>query len=189
MNKRVKTNSIRIISGRWRGRRLPVLDHDGLRPTTDRVRETLFNWLMHDVPAARCLDLFAGSGVLGLECLSRSAKYVQFVESERRVADQLRQNLTKLDAADAATVSTGDALNFLRAPNHECFDLVFLDPPFQAHLLQPAIDLLNQPGWLSDGAMVYIEHHAHDDSIVIPENWVLHRSGKAGQSRYHLYRH
>lgn len=193
MNKRAKTNTIRIIAGRWRGRRLPVLDHDGLRPTTDRVRETLFNWLMHDIAGSRCLDLFAGTGVLGLECLSRAAKFVEFVDVERSVVEQLRNNIVQLDAVQSTSVVQGNALDFLNCSGGlnrsaiEPFDLVFLDPPFASSLLQPCIDLLDQRGWLKPGAMVYVEQDSKLDAVLIPSHWTLHRNGTAGQSQYHLY--
>jgi 16S rRNA (guanine966-N2)-methyltransferase len=106
MSKRAKVNSVRVIAGRWRGRRLPVLNSDGLRPTTDRVRETVFNWLMHDMAGAHCLDLFAGTGALGFESLSRGADHLCFVEVNRRVADQLRQNIALMDAAERSEVIT-----------------------------------------------------------------------------------
>ena len=185
MNKRAKSNSIRIIAGQWRGRRLPVLDSHGLRPTTDRVRETLFNWLMHDVPGAHCLDLFAGTGALGFECLSRGAASVQFVEADRRVAEQVQSNINLLDARESAQVTNTSAAAFLTRPPSRPMDLVFLDPPFSAELLPEVIKLLTTNNWLADNAMVYVEQSSSDLPLTV--DWNLHRSGRAGQSAYCLY--
>ena len=187
MNKRVKSNTIRIIAGQWRGRKLPVLDSPGLRPTTDRVRETLFNWLMHDVAGATCLDLFAGTGALGLECLSRGAKGVQFVESDKRVAEALKANILTLGTSDSASVLEQSAMGFLACGAKTQFNLVFLDPPFQAGLLAPAIKLLHTNNWLGEGAMVYIEQSVSDPTLVLPSNWQLYRDRTAGQSHFSLY--
>jgi len=188
MNKRAKSNSIRIISGSWRGRRLPVLDSDGLRPTTDRVRETLFNWLMHDVNGANCLDLFAGSGALGLECLSRGAEFVQFVEANAKVAASLSANLNTLLSDKArADVSQQDALNFLKSNQGKRYDVVFLDPPFQSELAVQAIKLLLDNNWLGEKALVYLEQDSNLDVINVPEQWQVYRQGSAGQSRYAVY--
>lgn len=188
MNKRAKSNSIRIISGSWRGRRLPVLDSDGLRPTTDRVRETLFNWLMHDVNGANCLDLFAGSGALGLECLSRGAEFVQFVEANAKVAASLSANLNTLLSDKArADVSQQDALNFLKSNQGKRYDVVFLDPPFQSELAVQAIKLLLDNNWFGEKALVYLEQDSNFDVINVPEQWQVYRQGSAGQSRYTVY--
>jgi len=187
MNKRAKSNTIRLISGQWRGRRLPVHDSQGLRPTTDRVRETVFNWLMHDVAGANCLDLFAGSGALGLECLSRGASRVQFVESDIRVAERLKSNLLVLNGEDTARLDTINALEYLSSQPGKAYDVVFLDPPFQSSLLRQAIELLNTNNWLADKALVYVEQSSKEPAVAVPINWQLHRQGKAGQSRFSLY--
>jgi len=188
MNKHAKSSTIRIIAGSWRGRRLPVLDSDGLRPTTDRVRETLFNWLMHDIAGANCLDLFAGSGVLGIECLSRGAKFVHFVEQNRQVAKALDDNLNVLlNDRSQVKLTIGSALDVLNANRVNQYDVVFLDPPFQSELLAKAIILLQESGCLNEGALIYIEQDSKQSSVVVPETWSLHREGKAGQSRYCLY--
>jgi len=187
MNKRTKSNTIRIISGQWRGRRLPVLTSEGLRPTTDRVRETLFNWLMYDVPDAHCLDLFAGTGVLGLECLSRGAANVVFVEKSTPVAQTLRENLLVLDPQATAQVVAGNAIDYLRSEPPQTFDIVFLDPPFQSELLAEAIRHLQDRAWLHRGALVYVEQSSGEPQIEVPAQWQLHRNGRAGQSNYALY--
>ena len=188
MKPRAKTNSIRIIAGQWRGRRLPVLEVDGLRPTTDRVRETLFNWLMHDVSNARCLDLFAGSGALGLECLSRGASQSTFVESDRRVAAQLEKNIHTLGSENSAEVLMQSALNFLRQAGSRQYDLVFLDPPFDSGLLCQALPLLVDNNWLADGALVYLEQASKRPPEAVPHGWSIHKEGRAGYCRYGLYR-
>ncbi|MFT6406671.1 MAG: 16S rRNA (guanine966-N2)-methyltransferase [Arenicella sp.] len=187
MKQRAKTNSIRIIAGQWRGRRLPVLDIDGLRPSTDRVRETLFNWLMHDIAGTRCLDLFAGSGALGLECLSRGAANSVFVESNKRIASQLQQNLHTLDSLERGEVVVQSATNFLRRPATRQFDLVFLDPPFESELLIQSMPLLVENGWLADGALVYVEQASKKDPEVPPSGWQVNKEGKAGYCRYMIY--
>lgn len=188
MNKRVKSNSIRIIGGLWRGRRLPVLDSQGLRPTTDRVRETLFNWLMHDVSGANCLDAFAGSGVLGLECLSRGAQFVQFVESQRQVADTLQSNFVALKVKpEQVNLAMTSALSFLARPVIRKFDLVFLDPPFDSDLLPLALSLLIDNQWLADGALVYVERASKVPDLLVPPSFDVYRQAKAGQSHYCLY--
>lgn len=176
---------IRIIAGLWRGRKLPVLTHDGLRPTTDRVRETLFNWLMPVINGARCLDAFAGSGALGFEALSRHAGAVTFIELNRAVATQITAN-ARLLACDLATVVNQSAPQFLAQPGTP-FDVVFLDPPFRKGLLQETVDLLEKNGWLSPNAMIYAEAEAESDPLVVPVNWLCHREKVAGQVAYRLY--
>ena len=189
MSKQVKSNSIRLIAGNWRGTRLPVLDHDGLRPTTNRVRETLFNWLMHDTHSATVLDLFAGTGALGMECLSRGASFVQFVENEPKVAAFLNKNLSRLSVdSDLTDVSISTANRYLAKQVERRFDLVFLDPPFQSELLQPAIEQLEAGNWLVEQAVIYIEYASGSEQPEIPSSWQLSKNGKAGQSAYALYR-
>ncbi|KHS88129.1 MULTISPECIES: 16S rRNA (guanine(966)-N(2))-methyltransferase [Pectobacterium] len=176
---------IRIIGGQWRGRKLPVPDSPGLRPTTDRVRETLFNWLAPVIQQARCLDCFAGSGALGLEALSRYAAHATLLEMERAVAQQLTQNLALLRAENAEVVNT-DALSWL-AKLGTPFDVVFLDPPFRKELLNNTLALLEQQGWLAPDAWIYVETEAENAQLTIPENWQLHREKIAGQVAYRLY--
>jgi len=187
MNKRAKSNTIRLISGNWRGRRLPVLARDGLRPSTDRVRETLFNWLMYDIAGARCLDLFAGSGALGLECLSRGADAAVFVESDKAVAAQLQKNLQTLNALEQGEVLNQNALNLVCQSASRSFDLVFLDPPFDSDLLTHVMPLLSENGWLTDDALIYVEQPAKQDRAPTPD-WQIRKEGKTGHSRYTLYK-
>jgi len=175
---------IRIIGGQWRGRKLPVPNSPGLRPTTDRVRETLFNWLAPVIQGARCLDCFAGSGALGLEALSRYAGSATLLEFERPVAQQLEKNLALLQGK--GTVVNTNTLNWL-AGNGQPFDVVFLDPPFRKGLLAETVTLLEQQGWLADEAWIYVEAEAESAAADVPANWQLHREKVAGQVAYRLY--
>ena len=164
---------IRIIGGKWRGRKLPVPDSPGLRPTTDRVRETLFNWLAPMIQGARCLDCFAGSGALGLEALSRYASETTLLEADRQVAKQLSDNLTLLKAENGQVVNT-NSLQWLAQPGQP-FNLVFLDPPFRKGLLAETINLLEQFNWLAADAWIYVEAEAESAVADVPANWLLHR--------------
>ncbi|MCC2606638.1 16S rRNA (guanine(966)-N(2))-methyltransferase RsmD [Planctobacterium marinum] len=149
---------IRIISGKWRGRKLPVINSEGLRPTTDRTKETLFNWLMQDVANATCLDVFAGSGSLGLEALSRHARQVTLVEKQKDIAGSLRNIRTLLNADEQALqIVNQDALTWLGTCDRK-FDIVFIDPPFKKNLLQPVVEALLNHNLLQDNALIYIEH-------------------------------
>ncbi|WJY15219.1 16S rRNA (guanine(966)-N(2))-methyltransferase [Pectobacteriaceae bacterium CE90] len=184
-NAKSSTGQIRIIGGQWRGRKLPVPDSPGLRPTTDRVRETLFNWLAPVIQQARCLDCFAGSGALGLEALSRYAAHATLLETEHTIARQLVQNLALLRAENANVINT-DTRQWLAQPG-EPFDVVFLDPPFRKDLLNNTLHLLESQGWLAPEAWIYIETEAENHTLTIPKNWLLHREKVAGQVAYRLY--
>ncbi|MHB8535293.1 MAG: 16S rRNA (guanine(966)-N(2))-methyltransferase RsmD [Sulfuricaulis sp.] len=177
---------LRIIGGRWRGRRLSVVEAEGLRPTPDRVRETLFNWLQPYIAGARCLDLFAGTGALCLEALSRGAGRVVMVEQAAPVAERLRQSLEML-AAENATVVRADAIEYLRQTPQD-FDIVFLDPPFKSDLIARCADLIEAHGWIKPGGLVYVEAPSAIKQLPLPATWELIRSKKAGQVGYHLAR-
>ena len=186
---------IRIIAGKYKGRKLPVLMAEGLRPTTDRVKETVFNWLMPYLSQANCLDCFAGSGGLGFEALSRGAAQVTLVELNRAAAKQLLAN-KELLKADNLTVVNSDALSFLKedslkaeltANTYKPFDLVFLDPPFRKQLVEQAAQLLNNYG-LAEQALIYVEMEA-ESTQVIPVNWQLLKEKVAGQVIYRLYQY
>lgn len=181
-----KPNTLRIIGGEWRSRRIRFPGLKGLRPTPDRVRETLFNWLAPDLAGSRCLDLFAGSGALGLEALSRGAASVTFVEREREAADRLRETATQL-APKRATVLHADAITWLGGPSQP-FDIVFVDPPFDSGLLPVALRALESGGWLMPAARIYLEGPAKAGPPELPGGWILHRSGRAGAVGYHLAR-
>ena len=184
-DKRGPPGKLRIVAGSLRGSRLAVPDRPGLMPTSDRVRETLFNWLMPIVEGARCLDLYAGTGALGIEAISRGAAACTFVESDRALAGDLRANLARLKVENARVVET-DALAML-AGKAEPFDAVFLDPPFGADLWNASAERLETRGWLAPGAFIYVESPA-DADLALPGNWMPHREGQAGAVRYALYR-
>lgn len=173
---------LRIIAGQWRGRRWRFVAAPGVRPTPNRVRETLFNWLAPRISGARCLDLFAGSGALGLEALSRGASEVWFVDRERQVVSALKAQLDQWQATGAQVVEA-DAHHWLRATPPRPFDIVFLDPPFVSQDLPTVLSSLREGGWLAKGAWVYIEQAA---DTALPAGWQVHRSGKAGAVGYHL---
>lgn len=174
---------LRIIGGEWRGRKIDVPDREGLRPTPDRVRETLFNWLREDIEGARCLDLFAGTGILGLEALSRGAAEVTWVERDARACVQLRETLARIGVN--GNVVQADALQFLSGASRP-YDLVFLDPPYAAELLKPSCALLEERGWLAPRAWVYLEQRESSELPPLPANWQLTRGRRAGQVGYHL---
>jgi 16S rRNA (guanine966-N2)-methyltransferase len=178
--------SVRIIGGSLRRSRLEVPDAPGLRPTPDRVRETLFNWLASIIEGARCLDLFAGTGALGIEALSRGAGWVDFVERDPRLAQALRQNLQRLRQTDAA-VRCADALPSLGESPPDAYDIVFVDPPFGDTFWEPAVMALEGNGWLRAGAWIYLEMPA-SAQVSVPDTWALHRESGAGAVRYALYR-
>lgn len=177
--------SVRIIGGHWRGSKLPVASAEGLRPTSDRARETLFNWLQPMLPRARVLDLFAGSGALGLEALSRGAAAALLVERDPALAQALRETCERLKAGESATVLRADATELLRAPLHGRFDLVFVDPPYGVDAWGRVLEQL-QP-WLADGAWLYLESPA--PAPVAPgSGWRLHRESSTREAHHALYR-
>lgn len=182
-NATTSRNRFRIIGGKWRGRRLNFPGNRDVRPTPDRVRETLFNWLRVQIVEARCLDLFAGSGALGLEALSRGAARVDFVERDRQVAAGIGGHITALGAN--ASVHVMDAFDFLRS-NADTFDVVFLDPPFGHDLARRAFQELITCDVLSSTAQVYLETAPGDLQASLPKGWRLVRESKAGQLVYGL---
>lgn len=175
---------VRIVAGRWRGSRIEVPPFAAVRPTPDRVRETLFNWLQPYIAGAVCLDLCAGSGALGLEALSRGARRVTFVDREPRIVQHLAKTLERLHARDEAELVASDALRFLAGPPQP-FDIVFLDPPFASDLLADVYRRLAD-GWLRREAFVYVECPADAPLGELPAGWSVHRSKRAGQVGYHL---
>ena len=183
---------LRIIGGEWRGRRIQFAVVEGLRPTGERIRETLFNWLTPATPGAHCLDLFAGSGALSFEALSRGAESATLIDRSSRVTDELSAQLTLLKC-DRANIINQDGLRWLtrQTPDSPQFDIVFLDPPFRKNLLQQAITALEENQWLKPGAMIYIESEVDMDTnleSLIPSNWVLHRQKTGGQVSYSLFK-
>ncbi|WP_133408426.1 16S rRNA (guanine(966)-N(2))-methyltransferase RsmD [Parashewanella tropica] len=186
--KQSQSSQVRIISGQWRGRKLPIHDVEGLRPTTDRIKETVFNWLMADVRGARVLDCFAGSGSLSFEALSRYAEFAQLFELDKKAAKQLQQNLDTLKC-DSAKVSQGDSLSLLKQVPEKPFDLIFLDPPFRKNLLEPSIKLLIENQWLTDEALIYVELESDATQLTVPQHWRLLKQKVAGQVDSRLYFH
>ncbi|WP_426415452.1 16S rRNA (guanine(966)-N(2))-methyltransferase RsmD [Aestuariirhabdus sp. LZHN29] len=177
---------VRIIGGVWRGRKLPVTAREGLRPTPDRVRETLFNWLSAWVPGSRCLDCFSGSGALALEALSRGAEYARLLELDGSVARQLKANLATLND-DRGQVIQADSLQQLARDGDERFNLVFLDPPFRCEMLIECCQLLEMNDWLSEDALIYVEAERELTLTDLPKNWSLYREKIAGQVAYRLF--
>jgi len=175
---------LRIVAGKWRSRLLPVVDEPGLRPTSERIRETLFNWLASAIGGSRCLDLFAGTGALGFEALSRGAREVVFVEKSARAAKKLNASLAALDATDAE-IHKVDALTYLQG-DPQTFDIVFLDPPFAADLLGDLCRLLDEGRWLAKGARIYLEQTRKHPWPELPEGWTIINDKTAGQVRYAL---
>ncbi|MEJ6474341.1 16S rRNA (guanine(966)-N(2))-methyltransferase RsmD [Pseudoalteromonas piscicida] len=177
---------IRLISGKHKGRKLPVHDVAGLRPTTDRMKETVFNWLMQDVRDANVLDCFAGAGSLGFEAISRFAAHGTFIELDKKAAAQLASNATllKLDNVD---IINHDALAVLASnPKQKQYDLVFIDPPFRKNLVSPCCELLESNAWLCESALIYVEfeQEAQPD---IPQHWQILKEKQAGQVICRLY--
>jgi 16S rRNA (guanine966-N2)-methyltransferase len=184
-SRRAQPRVLRIIGGAWRGRRLRFPPVPEIRPTPDRVRETLFNWLGSRVAGARCLDLFAGSGALGLEALSRGAGHVTFVERDPLAARELRARLAEWKATGAHVEPT-EALHFLKG-HAQAFDIAFLDPPFASGVLGDAARLLEERSWLAPGALIYVETDAQGTLAALPESWKSAKAKQAGAVGYHLY--
>jgi 16S rRNA (guanine966-N2)-methyltransferase len=184
-NKKSPSGQLRIVAGKWRSRLLQIADVPGLRPTSSRVRETLFNWLTPRLNGARCLDLCAGTGALGIEALSRGASQVVFVEPSPLAATVLDANLRALNAT-GAEVLRADARRFLAQKPDVEFNIVFLDPPFAENLHVELCRLLNQSGWLADGTRIYIESDRRRIEPALPQNWRVLKSKYAGNVRYML---
>lgn len=183
---RIVANEVRIIGGAWRSRRIRFPDVTGLRPTPDRVRETLFNWLQGEIGGARCLDLYAGSGALGFEAASRGASRVVAVDSHPKVCDALRQNCAALDARQVEIVQS-EVGRFLSGSG-SAFEIVFMDPPFRRGFLTRTCELLGSRGWLAERAWVYLEAEAELALDGLPSDWSVVRSKQAGEVGYHLCR-
>lgn len=178
------SNQIRIIGGEWRSRHIVFDDAPGLRPTPSRVRETLFNWLQADILNSRCLDLYAGSGALGVEAASRGARQVVQVENNPAGCQRLRENIAKL-AATQIQVMQQDVGHFLNGPA-QTFDLVFLDPPFGQDLIARTCRLLDANGWLADYAKIYLECERNRPLNELPPSWRVLKTKTAGEVSYSL---
>jgi len=181
---RVLSNQVRIIGGQWRGRKISFPNSEGLRPTSDRIRETLFNWLMGHIVGARCCDFFAGSGALGFEALSRGASWVSFIENNNAVISELRAT-AKLFNTQACEFFQEDALNYLTRST-DVFDIIFLDPPFHKAYLADCLKLLSTAQCLHEDTLIYVEAE-YDLSIDLgPLSLNLLKQKKAGKVFYHL---
>ncbi|WNC72454.1 16S rRNA (guanine(966)-N(2))-methyltransferase RsmD [Thalassotalea psychrophila] len=180
-----QTGQVRIIAGQFRGRKLPVIMADGLRPTTDRVKETVFNWLMPHLYNAKCLDCFAGSGSLGFEALSRGVSSTQFYELNATAAKKIQENIQLLKANNAQ-ISKGSCLQLLETEQQQ-FDLVFIDPPFRKGFVAQTAELLETKQLLTDEAIIYVEVESELTDLQLPINWQLLKEKISGQVAYRLY--
>ena len=179
-------NQLRIIAGKWRGRKITFLDQESLRPSIDRVRETLFNWLQNEIVGSKCLDLFAGSSALSLEAASRGADHVTCLELNPESAACIKENIALLKAYQV-TLLQQDALKFLKTTKSENkYDLIFLDPPFKENLLQESCDLLESNSWLAASALIYLESDQVLENYALPSNWTLIKQQQAGLFYYGL---
>ena len=180
-----KVGQVRIIGGQWKGRRIKFYEVAGLRPTLDRVRETLFNWLMYDIQGARCLDLFAGSAALGIEALSRGAGEVVFVEKNKRAADTIHDNLRELKFTNVKVFNT--SAEVVLKKNADPYDIIFIDPPFYQDYLQTLLNNINNALFLKPGTLVYVEREKHSDPIEVPDNWLTKKEKQVGGLEFYLY--
>jgi len=180
-----QTGVLRIIAGKWRGRKIPFPDVESLRPTPDRIRETLFNWLQNEIGDSRCLDLFSGSGALGLEAASRGARHVDLIELDNQATRQLQENCQQLSAEQCHVIKS-TAQGFLTATVQQ-YDIVFIDPPFQAGLWTEIADLLVKNKILVDNARIYLECPKKQDLPALPLQWQLLKEKTAGDVRYCLF--
>ena len=183
--KKRNTGQLRIVAGKWRSRLLQVANVAGLKPTSIRIRETLFNWLSPRIEGARCLDLCAGTGALGLEALSRGASRVVFVECSGIAFENLKSNINSLKASGAELKKT-DAISFLNNSVIEKFDIIFIDPPFADGLYGDLFELIAAKGWLSKNARIYIEMSANEKEVDLPKNWHILKRKKTGNVFYLL---
>lgn len=184
-SKQARPGRLRIVAGKWRSRLLEIADEASLRPTSERIRETLFNWLAPDIHAAACLDVFAGTGALGLEALSRGAARAVFVENSHKAAAILQSNIASLDARDASVFEV-DAMTLLAHSPTDQFDIVFLDPPFAADLYDELCRLLEERDWLARPARIYLEQPRNARRPEFPASWEVLQEQTAGQVRYFL---
>ena len=186
-NRKSPPGRLRIVAGIWRSRLLEIADVPGLRPTSERIRETLFNWLAPMIGGARCLDLFAGTGALGLEALSRGAASAIFVDRSDRAIRTIRRNVETLDA-DGATVLMADAFDYLAGADRHAFEIVFLDPPFADEILGDLCRLIDERQIVVAGGLVYLEHDRSHELPVLPARWEVLKQKSAGGVSYSLMR-
>ena len=185
-NKLKVAGTLRIIGGRWRGRKLTVIDSEGLRPTPSRVRETLFNWLQFSLSGANCLDLFAGTGALGLEAASRGVEKITLVEFNTGTAEQLSKNCQQLGADNYQLVNK-DAVSFLSGDQDQ-YDIVFIDPPYKLEMWSEIAEQLVSQDSLSLNALIYVEYPLTAIKPLLPSKWQLIKEKKAGGVNYCLFK-
>lgn len=186
MNAQNKLNTVRIIAGKWRGRKITFPERSGIRPTPDRVRETLFNWLAPYIAGSKCLDLFSGSGALGFEALSRGASHVIMTDASRMVTNKINEN-AKLLGATNLTIMLATIPQELSLIPKDIFNVAFIDPPYRRNLIKPTCDELERSGLLAANALIYIEtENTVEIKDIIPKTWEILRSKSAGQVRYNL---
>ena len=183
--KKSSRGTLRIVAGIWRSRVLEIADAPGLRPSSERIRETLFNWLAPRIDGARCLDLFAGTGALGLEALSRGAASAVFVENSHAASEALRRNVDLLKAT-GADIQTTDAMSYLQNATAKQFNFVFLDPPFREDSLAELCRLIDERDLLANGANVYLEQDRSGAEPELPDGWSILKNRTAGNVRYML---
>ncbi len=188
LNSRTSIRSLRIISGKYRGRKVTFPDLSSIRPTPNRVRETLFNWLTPHLSGARCFEPFAGSGVLCIEAISRGAGQVTIIDQSKQVIEHIRSQLIKIGVEKKQYhLHQGDALAYIRNQQaRDLFDIVFLDPPFDQQLIGATCNLLSEQQLLAPDALIYIESNAEIVEHLLPVNWVIQRSKNAGNVHYCL---
>lgn len=185
--KSLTSGSIRIIAGQWRGRKLPVLNVQGLRPTTDRTKETLFNWLAPYIVGRHCLDAFAGSGGLGFEALSRHAASCVFIELDKSACQIIRQNCQTLQLTTAQVTVLNDDINVITATLNRSFDLIFVDPPFNQGLVEPLTKQISKHNLLANDGLIYIESELANSNYAVPSDWQLLKQRQTKQVCYRLY--
>jgi len=186
-NKGSRPGRLRIVAGKWRSRLLPVTDIEGLRPTPERIRETLFNWLSDEISGRHCLDPFAGTGALAFEALSRGAASATLIDKSPRVVEALQSSAALLEA-DNARIECADGLSFMQQAASRRYDIVFLDPPFAGDSVEECCRLLQSNGWLTDRAIVYIEQEKSRPLPELPQGWTLTKENRAGNVRFMLAR-
>ena len=184
-NKKPRRGRLRIVAGKWRSRLLDIADEPGLRPTSERVRETLFNWLAPLIEGSRCLDLFAGTGALGFEALSREATSVVFVDSSRRAIKAIESSARELQAA-GVEIHCADAMDYLRGTAPGSFDIVFLDPPFADDRLEDVCRQIDERGILAPGGRIYLEQDRAKPDTPLPGRWRTLRNKTAGNVKFML---
>ena len=186
-NKSSRPGRLRIVAGKWRSRLLLISDVEGLRPTPERIRETLFNWLATEICGSHCLDPFAGTGALAFEALSRGAASAMLIDKSARAVEALKSSAALLEA-DNARIECTDGLSLMRQKATRRYDIVFLDPPFAEDIVEECCRLLQSNGWLADGAAVYIEQQESRPLPELPRGWTINKENKAGNVRYMLAR-